>query len=209
MDKYGLLEKLWELKNKNLLTSEEFNFQKNLISSWNDYSKYYKNYENILKIWNLRDKKILSEKEFNIEKSKSLPSIKEIYVRDYRYIIVELLKRFLSFKWRIWRLEYFIYFLILFYFSIFYYLWLLSNISNNFILVVWLWIIIFYIFLVINIKRLHDINLSGYWFILFFTQIFFLILLLKWWTKWSNKFWKYIFIKDIFNKWWFKFKKIY
>lgn len=111
--------------------------------------------------------------------------------------ILKLLIHYLSYKWRIWRLEYIISIVIFIYTFLYWYALIINFESDIWILYSSiLWLIVFYIFIVIHIKRLHDINTSWWWCIAMITQIFFLITLLLSWNKWENKFWTPDSIKE-------------
>lgn len=124
----------------------------------------------------------------------------EIENCNYKYKWPEYKKNiqfYFSTRWRIWRLDYFlipIIFLILFLLVI----WILSSLfkDNIFISQFILFLIIPFIFwikIIVWVKRFHDLNKSWwniFWFLVPFVNMYFIIVLffIKW-TAWDNQYW--------------------
>jgi len=80
-DNYARLEKLKDLKNKNVITEEEFNTQKSQIlqiaenkelsNREKELAKEY--YNKLIKLQELKEKEVITEKEFELEKLKIKP----------------------------------------------------------------------------------------------------------------------------------------
>lgn len=142
--------------------------------------------------WERLNKDVPTEKNVSTENSKNTENL------DKDWFILN------SWKWRVWRLQFFIirFFITLTYFIINMKLnsdTLFLHIQTNWIFTIsWLFILLLLSLILINIntciKRFHDLNMSWRFFILFFIPIvniiLRIILLILGWTKWVNRFWK-------------------
>lgn len=166
------LEKLAKLKEQWILSNEEFEIEKRKILSWES--------ENI--------------------KSSSWDNIQSVQSKTYHDSSNDsFFQKIFSSKWRINRREFFaysillyiFYFLILFLIAIFFEYILKEEISEDLIKILALPINI--ILWLILIKRLHDMNFSGWWSLFFPIYI---IIPFTSWTKWDNRFWNESKVND-------------
>jgi uncharacterized membrane protein YhaH (DUF805 family) len=101
------------------------------------------------------------------------------------------LKIFFSPKWRIWRKQFFLYSLF-WSFIVMLFSYLFTRYFFNINIIVWDIIILIFM-VILNIKRIHDLDKSAWFIFIYFIPVvwflFYFYLLFFQWTKWNNKFW--------------------
>lgn len=174
---YEELEKLAQLKEKWILSNEEFEIEKKRILEWN--------------VWNSTNHNNFSNNFINYQ---SLSTYYEKKSTFWEFFFIS--------KWRFDRLDFLLAWI--WYFIYWALLWFIINILISkeyletegsefiwlfFIIIVW-WSFLYSLY-IINIKRLHDLNLS--WWLstitLMLAPFSTLFLLLIPWTNWDNKYW--------------------
>lgn len=183
MDKYSQLDSINSLKEKGILTEEEFQVEKKLIL-WGIKKDEIKNEDTK---WNTNIPEAL---EKNYSQKNTYCSLSTYHNKPFDYFSIE---DYFSSKWRISRSEYLILniLLIAILTGLMWLIWTLiteDSSSKNIGLFFWLSSILYvYETFVFTIKRLHDFNQSGWFSLVPFYN--FIAPLFVPWTEGDNRFW--------------------